>query len=113
MKQTIRDKFLSHLNIINKGIEAMEDESEEASILVIESLKRGNKVLLYGNGGNSKNVINALKLEKKLGCKTLCLSGHDRGVMNEVSDINLVVPSNNTSGIQEMHILFAKLLIMK
>ena len=42
-----------------------------------------------------------------MGCKTLGLTGRDGGAMNEICDINLVVPSNDTPRIQEMHILFA------
>lgn len=37
----------------------------------------------------------------------LVLTGRDGGAMNELCDINLVVPSNDTPRIQEMHILFA------
>ena len=41
-----------------------------------------------------------------MGCKTLGLSGRNGGAMNDVCDLNLVVPSNNTPRIQEIHILF-------
>ncbi|MBK1992647.1 phosphoheptose isomerase, partial [Campylobacter sp. 2018MI35] len=39
--------------------------------------------------------------------KMLCigLSGKSGGKMNEICDYNLVVPSNDTARIQEMHIL--------
>ena len=64
--------------------------------------------LLWGisTSGNSKNVINALKLGKQLNCKTLGFSGRDGGEMNDVCTLNLIVPSSNTPRIQEMHILF-------
>ena len=175
MKQTIKNEFLSHLDTINKVIETMEDKLNEASILAVETLKNGNKILLCGNGGsaadaqhiaaelsgrykterrglpgialttdtsaltaigndygydrifdrqvealanegdliigistsgNSKNVINALKLAQELGCKTLGFSGRDGGAMNELCNVNLIVPSDDTPRIQEMHILF-------
>lgn len=174
MKQTIKDEFLSHLEIINKTIETMQETLEEASKLAVDTLKNGNKILLCGNGGsaadaqhiaaelvgrykterrglpgialttdtsaltaigndygydrifdrqveslatkgdliigistsgNSANVLNALKCAKALECTTLGLSGRDGGAMNEVCDINLIVPSDNTPRIQEMHIL--------
>ena len=60
----------------------------------------GDLIIGISTSGNSKNVINALKLGRELGCKTLGLSGRDGGAMN------LVVPSHNTPRIQEMHILF-------
>ena len=73
----------------------------------VESLAQNGDVIIgISTSGNSKNVINALTLGKELGCKTVGLSGRDGGAMNDVCDINLVVPSDNTPRIQEMHILF-------
>ena len=55
-------------------------------------------------GGTSKNVINALHLANKMGCKIIGLSGKDGGDMNKICDVNIIVPSNDTPRIQEMHI---------
>ena len=67
---------------------------------------KGDLLIGISTSGNSKNIINALKVAREMGCKTLGLSGRDGGAMNELCDINLVVPSDNTPRIQEMHILF-------
>lgn len=73
----------------------------------VEALaNKGDLIIGISTSGNSKNIVSALKLGRELGCKTLGLSGRDGGAMNEVCDINLIVPSNNTPRIQEMHILF-------
>jgi D-sedoheptulose 7-phosphate isomerase len=73
----------------------------------VESLaNKGDVIIGISTSGNSKNVINALKLGHEIGCKTIGLTGRDGGAMNEVCNINLVVPSHNTPRIQEMHILF-------
>jgi len=73
----------------------------------VESLaNRGDLLIGISTSGNSKNVINAFKVGREMGCKTLGFSGRDGGAMNEYSDINLIVPSDNTPRIQEMHILF-------
>ena len=73
----------------------------------VESLaNKGDLIIGISTSGNSKNIVSALKLGRELGCKTLGFSGRDGGAMNEVCDINLIVPSNNTPRIQEMHILF-------
>lgn len=73
----------------------------------VESLaNEGDLIIGISTSGNSGNVINALKLGKDMGCSTLGFSGRDGGSMNNVCDINLVVPSDNTPRIQEMHILF-------
>ncbi len=74
----------------------------------VEALaNKGDLLIGISTSGNSKNVINALKVAREMGCKTLGLTGRDGGAMNELCDINLVVPSNDTPRIQEMHILFA------
>jgi D-sedoheptulose 7-phosphate isomerase len=73
----------------------------------VQSLaQKGDLLIGISTSGNSKNVIDALKLGQDMGCKTLGFSGNDGGAMSEVCDINLVVPSKNTPRIQEIHILF-------
>lgn len=73
----------------------------------VEALaNKGDLLIGISTSGNSQNVINALKVAKEIGCKTLGWSGRDGGTMNDVCDVNLIVPSNNTPRIQEMHILF-------
>ncbi len=77
----------------------------------VEALaKKGDVVVGISTSGNSKNVIKALKKAKKLGCKTIGLSGRDGGKMNKVCDINIVVPSSDTPRIQEMHILIGHII---
>lgn len=65
----------------------------------------GDLFLAISTSGNSSNVINAIHSAKKIGCKVLGLSGRDGGKMNELCDLNLIVPSDITARIQEMHIL--------
>ncbi len=71
---------------------------------------KGDLLVGISTSGNSANVINALKLAKQMGCKTLGLSGKDGGQMNSLCDINLIVPSDDTPRIQEMHILFGHII---
>ena len=175
MRTTIAREFKLHLETIESVMNNMEEDLEKASCMAVEVLRRGNKILLCGNGGsaadaqhiaaeltgrykterrglpgialttdtsaltaigndygydrvfdrqtealanegdlligistsgNSANIISALKLAKEMGCSTLGFSGRDGGVMNAVCDVNLVVPSDDTPRIQEMHILF-------
>ncbi len=65
----------------------------------------GDLFLGISTSGNSSNVIKAFESAKKMGCKTLGLSGRDGGKMNDLCDLNIVVPSDITARIQEMHIL--------
>ena len=72
----------------------------------VEALaNRGDLLIGISTSGNSSNIISALNIAKDLGCSTIGFSGKDGGKMNKICDINLVVPSNNTPRIQEIHIL--------
>ncbi len=75
-------------------------------------LKAKEKDLLIGfsMSGTSKNVLRALSLGRNLGCKTIGFSGGDGGVMDEFCDLNLVVPSDDKSIMQEMHMMIVNLV---
>jgi len=179
MQTMIEKELRSHLETIQNVIGSMQPVILEASILAVETLKKGNKILLCGNGGsaadaqhiaaeltgryktermalpaialttdtsaltaigndygydivfsrqvealaqpgdlvigistsgNSQNVLNAFESAKKKGCATMALSGRDGGKMKVVADVNIIVPSDNTPRIQEMHILIGHTL---
>ena len=65
-----------------------------------------SKDVLIGisTSGNSKNILSAVEEAKKLGTKVIGLAGKDGGNLAKISDIALVVPSNLTERIQEVHI---------
>jgi hypothetical protein len=65
----------------------------------------GDLLIGISTSGNSTNILKALKIAKQKGIKTAGLSGKGGGEMNSLCDINVVVPSNDTARIQEMHIL--------
>ena len=65
----------------------------------------GDVAIGISTGGTSPNVASALKLAKDLDCKTIGFSGRGGGEMNELCDINIVVPAQDTARIQEMHIV--------
>ncbi len=72
----------------------------------VEALaNKGDLLIGISTSGNSANIISAFTVAKEMGCQCIGMSGRDGGKMNEVCDINLVVPSNDTPRIQEMHIL--------
>jgi len=65
----------------------------------------GDVAIGISTRGSSANVTSALKLAKDLDCKTIGFSGRGGGEMNELCDINIVVPAQDTARIQEMHIV--------
>ena len=179
MLTMINKELQAHKETIEKTITVMVPDIHNASNLLIQTLKKGHKVLLVGNGGsaadaqhiaaeltgrykserrglpaialttdtsaltaisndygyervfdrqiealankgdlvigistsgNSENILSALTLAKKLGCSTLGMSGKDGGKMSAVCDFNLVIPSEDTPRIQEMHILIGHIM---
>jgi D-sedoheptulose 7-phosphate isomerase len=77
----------------------------------VEALaNKGDLLIGISTSGNSKNVNNALKVAKELGCRTIGLSGRDGGGMNDICDINIIVPSDDTPRIQEMHIMIGHIM---
>lgn len=77
----------------------------------VEALANAGDLLIgLSTSGHSKNVVRALSLARHMGCKTLGLSGRDGGVMSEVCDLNIIVPSNDTPRIQEMHIMIGHII---
>ena len=174
MQSIIKYEFNEHLKASKKTMESVSESIEIAALLCIDSLKKGNKILLFGNGGSaadaqhiaaeivgrykterkglsaialttdtsiltaisndygylhvfdrqvealankgdvligistggsSANVVNALKIAKDLGCKSIGFSGKDGGDFNNLCDVNIVVPAEDTPRIQEMHIV--------
>ncbi|MCK5580917.1 MAG: D-sedoheptulose 7-phosphate isomerase [Candidatus Omnitrophica bacterium] len=55
--------------------------------------------------GNSRNVIEAIKVAKSKGMSTISLTGCQGGALAELTDINIDVPSTVTARIQEAHIV--------
>jgi D-sedoheptulose 7-phosphate isomerase len=77
----------------------------------IEALGREGDVLIaISTSGNSNNVKEALIKAKSIGIKTIGLLGRNGGVCKNYTDLTLLVPSDTTARIQEMHILIGHLL---
>ena len=179
MQSIIKNEFNAHLNSSQQTLKNIGIDIEIAAKTCIESLKAGNKILIFGNGGSaadaqhiaaeivgrykverkglaaialttdtsvltsigndfgfehlfdrqvqalankddvligistggtSKNVISALKLGKSNGCKVIGFSGKSGGDFNNICDINLVVASEDTPRIQEIHILIGHII---
>ena len=61
-------------------------------------------VIGISTSGNSKNVVNALKVAKAIGAKTLALTGISGGALAEIADVLINVPETETYKIQEYHL---------
>jgi D-sedoheptulose 7-phosphate isomerase len=175
----INSEFHQHRLVLEETISMLTSDIELAGELIVATLKAGNKILLFGNGGsagdaqhiaaeltgrykterrglpaialstdtsaltaigndygydrifdrqveavgsegdlligistsgNSRNVLRALAFGKDNGMNTLGLSGKGGGDMRPLCDINLIIPSDDTARIQEMHITIGHIL---
>lgn len=61
-------------------------------------------LVAISTSGNSKNVLAAIKAAKAKGTFVVGLAGKDGGELARVADMALVVPSNATERVQEVHI---------
>lgn len=64
----------------------------------------GDLVVGISTSGNSPNVLQALKLAREKGCRTVGLLGKDGGSIKELCDLALIVPTDDTPRVQEGHI---------
>ena len=77
----------------------------------IEALGRpGDVAIAISTSGKSPNVIAALKQAKSMRLVTAALGGKGGGGMAGLADHLLVVQSDTTARIQEMHILLGQML---
>ncbi|MCK9594686.1 MAG: D-sedoheptulose 7-phosphate isomerase [Candidatus Omnitrophica bacterium] len=71
----------------------------------IEALGQKNDIAIgISTSGKAKNVAAGIKQAKKMGIKTVALTGGDGGELIKLADVSLMVPSSVTARVQEAHI---------
>ena len=77
----------------------------------VEALGRAGDVLIgISTSGDSENVVRAFERAKEAGLRTIALTGEDGGALSAFADIEVNVPSSETSHIQEAHIAVGQLI---
>ncbi len=77
----------------------------------VEALaKPGDLAIGISTSGRSENVIRGLRKAREMGAVAAGLGGKDGGRMGDVADPLLIVPSDTTARIQEMHITLGQML---
>ncbi|MFA5118224.1 MAG: D-sedoheptulose 7-phosphate isomerase [Candidatus Omnitrophota bacterium] len=179
MRDKIKDLFLESIQVKEDLLHSNIGQIIDIATLMIESIKKGGKVILFGNGGSAsdsqhiaaelvgrfrkersalaaialttntsiltslandysyeivfsrqiealgqkndiaigistsgkaKNVAAGIKQAKKMGIKTIALTGGDGGELAKLADISLIVPSLVTARIQEAHITLGHII---
>lgn len=70
----------------------------------------GDVLVAISTSGNSANVLQAVSAARELGIKVVGLLGRDGGALFQHCHVPIVVPSQVTARIQEMHILIGHTL---
>ena len=66
--------------------------------------KENDLLIGLSTSGNSKNVVNAARVAKALGAKTLALTGEKESKLSEICDVCIKVPETETYKVQEYHL---------
>lgn len=72
--------------------------------------QRGDVAIALSTSGNSPNILRALETAREKNITTIGFSGRDGGKMPPLCNHMLIVPSDITARIQEMHILLGHML---
>jgi D-sedoheptulose 7-phosphate isomerase len=80
------------------------------SRLVEGNGKNGDILIALSTSGNSPNILRAVEQAKSMGIKTIGFTGKDGGDLKVISDIVLILPSDDTPIIQEMHIMLGHII---
>ncbi|MCX6235383.1 MAG: D-sedoheptulose 7-phosphate isomerase [Bacteroidetes bacterium] len=83
---------------------------EVFSRLVRARGRKGDVIIGISTSGNSKNVILALRVAREMGIITVGMTGETGGLMKDLCNYQLKVPSADTPRIQETHILIGHIL---
>ena len=71
---------------------------------------KGDIAIGLSTSGNSPDVLEGIKTAKGGGAKTIGFTGDKKNKLEEIVDINIVVPSQDTPQIQEFHLLIGHLI---
>lgn len=72
--------------------------------LFYASAKKEDLLIGISTSGNSKNVVNAVKVAKAMGIKSLCMTGARECEIDKFADCVIKVPETETYKIQELHL---------
>ena len=93
----------SQCSILSAFVNDVEPDMMYAQ-LVYGYAREQDLVIGISTSGNSKNVVNAVKVANSIGAKTLSLTGEGGGILGEISDVTVKVPAMETFKIQEYHL---------
>ena len=71
----------------------------------VEALaESGDLLVLHSTSGESPNVIRAAQAARARGVAVVALLGRTGGALKDLADVALIIPSDDTARIQELHL---------
>ena len=64
----------------------------------------GDVLVVISSSGQSPNLVNAIRSARKREMFCIGLLGREGGAAGELTDVNIIIPSNETTRIQEMQL---------
>lgn len=84
---------------------------DETYARMLEACGRKGDILVgISTSGNSPNIVKSLKKANEIGLTTIGFTGVNGGKMNDICDIMIKIPSDDTPRIQEAHILVGHII---
>ena len=72
--------------------------------------RSGDQMVGLSTSRNRQNIVLAKEMARRMGVRTVALTGQGGGEMKTVADFCIAVPSDATNNIQEMHIAVGHLV---
>lgn len=72
--------------------------------------KKGDVLFAFSTSGNSENILNLVEKAKDMNIFTIGLTGGAGGRMKDLCNLVLTIPSQETSKIQEAHMMLGHLI---
>jgi D-sedoheptulose 7-phosphate isomerase len=66
--------------------------------------------VVFSGSGNSPNIIQALKVAKKLGVTSVALLGYDGGGAKALADLPIHFPIHDMQAVEDLHMVVGHLL---
>tara|TARA_B100000953_G_C17798486_1_gene351307 strand:- start:194 stop:619 length:426 start_codon:yes stop_codon:yes gene_type:complete len=77
----------------------------------VEALANKNDTVIgISTSGNSENVVRAVNKANSIGAFTIGLLGNDGGKLKDAVNLPIIIPSNDTARIQEVHITIGHII---
>jgi D-sedoheptulose 7-phosphate isomerase len=74
-------------------------------------VRKGDLLVIHSTSGGSKNMIRAVEVAKAKGATTVGILGKDGGPVRSMVDDYIVIPSSETTHIQELHLAVEHVIV--